>query len=428
MGVAGDGVMNIKEGALVSNSNGRIGYQSSSTDPATVSGAGSWWNNLGRMVVGRSGDGVLIVEASGVVSNGLGFIGRYSSSTGAVTVTGTNSQWNNSSALYVGWYGDGALELEEGSVVSNASGFIGRYAESTGVVTVTGVDSQWHNSNSLYIGGGTSAAGGHGVLNIKDSARVIVSNSTKLWSTGTVNLNGGILDAGTLDLTEGIFDMLDGRLHADSIIGDLDVQGGVVAPGNSSSMTSISGNYVQRSNAALEIELGGTIRGNGHEMLVVDGNLTLDGNLDVLVISGFEPQAGDMFDILDFSPKNLSGAFSTVNLPALASGLTWDNSDLLTAGQLRVLEMLLGGDANGDGVVDVADLGVLGANFNQSNMVFADRNFNDDCIVDVADLGILGANWTASQSTGNASALVPEPATLSFLVMGVLLVGHRRQA
>ncbi len=84
------------------------------------------------------------------------------------------------------------------------------------------------------------------------------------------------------------------------------------------------------------------------------------------------------------------------------------------------------GDANGDGVVDVADLGVLGANFNQSNMTFADGDFNDDGIVDVADLGILGANWSASQATGNTSALVPEPTTLSLLAMSVLVVGRRR--
>ena len=86
------------------------------------------------------------------------------------------------------------------------------------------------------------------------------------------------------------------------------------------------------------------------------------------------------------------------------------------------------GDADGDGVVDVADLGVLGANFNQSNMTIADGDFNDDGLVDVADLGILGANWSASQATGNASALVPEPATLSLLAMSVLVVGRRRQA
>ncbi len=86
------------------------------------------------------------------------------------------------------------------------------------------------------------------------------------------------------------------------------------------------------------------------------------------------------------------------------------------------------GDANGDGMVDVADLGVLGANFNQSDMTLSDGDFNDDGIVDVADLGILGANWSASQATGNTSALVPEPTTLSLLAMSVLVVGRRRRA
>ena len=59
--------------------------------------------------------------------------------------------------------------------------------------------------------------------------------------------------------------------------------------------------------------------------------------------------------------------------------------------------------------------------------VSADGDFNGDNIVDVADLGILGANWTASQAVGNTSALVPEPTTLSLLAMSVLMVGHRRR-
>ncbi len=41
--------------------------------------------------------------------------------------------------------------------------------------------------------------------------------------------------------------------------------------------------------------------------------------------------------------------------------------------------------------------------------------------------GVVGANWSASQLTGNASALVPEPATLSLLAMSVMMVGCRRR-
>ena len=91
------------------------------------------------------------------------------------------------------------------------------------------------------------------------------------------------------------------------------------------------------------------------------------------------------------------------------------------------MALLLKGDANADGLVDVADLGIVGANFHANNCDdISDGDFNGDGIVDVADLGILGANWTASQSTGNASALVPEPATLSLLAVSVLVVGRRR--
>jgi len=75
----------------------------------------------------------------------------------------------------------------------------------------------------------------------------------------------------------------------------------------------------------------------------------------------------------------------------------------------------------------VTDLSILGANFNADDMQWDTGDFNLDGMTDVADLGILGANWTASQTTGNASALVPEPTTLSLLAMSVLMVGRRRR-
>ncbi len=83
------------------------------------------------------------------------------------------------------------------------------------------------------------------------------------------------------------------------------------------------------------------------------------------------------------------------------------------------------GDVNGDGLVDVADLGVVGANFGSTQAMLEDGDFTGDGNVDVADLGVVGANWTASQTTGNVSDLVPEPATLSLLLMSVLMVRRR---
>jgi len=57
----------------------------------------------------------------------------------------------------------------------------------------------------------------------------------------------------------------------------------------------------------------------------------------------------------------------------------------------------LPGDANGDKIVDVADLGILAANYGTtSGMTWADGDFTGDEAVDVADLGILAGNYGQS--------------------------------
>ncbi len=59
---------------------------------------------------------------------------------------------------------------------------------------------------------------------------------------------------------------------------------------------------------------------------------------------------------------------------------------------------LVPGDANQDGVVDIADLGIVGANFNKTSVEWSQGDFTGDEKVDIADLGIIGANWTAADS------------------------------
>jgi hypothetical protein len=60
----------------------------------------------------------------------------------------------------------------------------------------------------------------------------------------------------------------------------------------------------------------------------------------------------------------------------------------LVAGDVKIP-----GDANGDKMVDVGDLGILAANYGGSNKSWEQGDFNGDKLVDVGDLGILAANY-----------------------------------
>ena len=82
------------------------------------------------------------------------------------------------------------------------------------------------------------------------------------------------------------------------------------------------------------------------------------------------------------------------------------------------------GDANGDNMVDVGDLGILGANYGKTTgMTWATADFTGEGAVDVGDLGVLGANYGWS----NAAGAVPEPATMSLLVLGAAGLIRRRR-
>jgi hypothetical protein len=100
------------------------------------------------------------------------------------------------------------------------------------------------------------------------------------------------------------------------------------------------------------------------------------------------------------------------------------------------------GDANFDGEVDVADLGLLASNW-QSSADWSGGDFNHDGLVDVVDLGILSSNWQVGASGsakptarpwafaealdafGLSSVEVPEPAFLYAAVIGMLILRRR---
>ena len=80
------------------------------------------------------------------------------------------------------------------------------------------------------------------------------------------------------------------------------------------------------------MEVGGS-SGSSHDVLAVGGTLAAGGTLEVVLASGYDPAAGDEFDLLDFG--SVVGEFA-LNLPGLGSNLDWDAGALYSTGSLSV--------------------------------------------------------------------------------------------
>ena len=112
---------------------------------------------------------------------------------------------------------------------------------------------------------------------------------------------------------------------------------GVVNPGTTGAGTlTVNGNGTFNAGSTALFQLGGATAGQ-FDKLSLSGTLTAGGTLDVDLINGFTPAAGNSFDILDFTTA--TGAF-TLSLPALGGGLSWNTSQLLTTGTISVAAAL----------------------------------------------------------------------------------------
>ena len=444
VGNSGNGTLNVEETGEVFNTVGYVGWASGSTGMVTVSGAGSKWTNSGWLHLGVYGGGTLQLEQGGEVANSVGRIGFEPGSTGVATVSGAGSKWTNTYWLAVGDYGNGTLEIEAGGEVFNTFGRVAYEPGSTGMVTVTGAGSKWINWISLYIGGRSTLAGGSGTLNIVDSGLVRVADTTRLWEEGLVNLDGGTLNTGTLDLTAGTFNMLDGLLRVDSVIGDITVQGGTLAPGHgylwhSPAVLSMTGDYTQAAAATLEVELAGTDSGE-FDQLTIAGTASLDGALDLLPLAPYaDPTARgttDNFVIIAAAARH--GNFSTVHYNGLAlatgSGTSGSGSFhhhqadglfrsvIYTATAVQFQNLLaMPGDTDGDQDIDLGDYTRLATNFapGGTGLGWTDGDFDSDGDIDLSDYNSLASNF---RPLGYGVAAVPEPAAALLAVLAMLLV------
>jgi len=172
---------------------------------------------------------------------------------------------------------------------------------------------------------GTLTLTGQGTKTLNESVLVNAMNMTQ----GTTVINGDLTaTSGSAQVSAGVLKGV-GTLQADL------QNSGIVAPGNSPGLLTVSGNYTQNSAGKLQIEIGGYNRGTQYDAFLIMGNANLNGALIVSLTGGFSPAAGDQFDILDWGSRN--GIFTTVELPALSGSMLWDMSQLYTTGIISVV-------------------------------------------------------------------------------------------
>jgi fibronectin-binding autotransporter adhesin len=199
--------------------------------------------------------------------------------------------------------GASVLTLGDGDASSSFSGTI---SQSTGTVAIS------------KIGSGTQTLASTGTYTYTGNTSV---------TAGTLLINGNI-STSALATVSGT-----GTLGGDGFVGNTRIQtGGTLSPGNSIGTLGINGDLTLDSGSFsfFEIDTAGDLS----DLAIVTGLLTFGGTLDVNNV-GSSLVNGDVFNLFDWG--TVSGTFSTVNLPALDPGLTWDQSQLYTAGTLSVI-------------------------------------------------------------------------------------------
>lgn len=270
--------------------------------------------------------------ANGVVMSGSGtkYLGNGGSGVGAsLQNIGAGSMSGDSQLIIAGTISptlSGSRFWNHGSMT--ASGNMSIVSQSHG-----GTDGAFINSSTgSFIRSEAGTTNDIGVL-FQNSGSVSVSGGTLSFSGGFRQLAGQLALAG--GTVSGRLDILGGSLTGSGTInGNTDLTG-QLAPGASPGLLSFAGNLTLRPGSTTSMEIGGRTRGTNHDAFNVSGSLALGGALTVSLIDSFQPVAGDSFVLWNVTGAK-SGSFSSVNLPALSGGLSWDTSELASAGILKV--------------------------------------------------------------------------------------------
>ena len=293
------------------------------------------------------------------------------------------------------------------------------YLAATYVVNATGqaqtaIVSTAAKANTVSVGGGLA---GSIELAIQSGASLTTYGETRIEAGGIISVAGGArLDTQFINIEEGTLtgggEVYVGTGPITSAVRNLS---GRVEPGDGIGQLTIDGDFSNLEEATVAFELGGDTAVTGYDQLEVLRYAFLAGTLEVSLEDGFTPGVGDSFTLIT-AVEGITGEFDQSLLPA---GYDWSvaynaNSVVLS---VAAFSLVLEGDFNTDGIVDMADYVVWRNNLGNGYTL--------------ADYQVWKYNFGSTlPQTSSSIASVPEPtsAVLSLAMVAMLVAASRRKS
>ncbi len=384
-------------------------------------------NAASSLSLTKTGSGTLVLASANAYSGGTAI----GASGGAGVIRAAANQALGTGNITFDPTGNGGtarLELTGGSSLPNTILFSGRNNSTAGIENISGSNTLAGLINVVSGGGvytiqtdaGLLTIGGSGSTAITDSASG--ARSLTFQGTGIGNVAGNITDgSGTISLSKadvgswtlggansysgtttvnagtlvvngtlgaGSVTVNGGTLAGGGIIGGTVtvLPGATLAPGGSLTVLSVSNDVTLQSGSTMMFEISAT--SGASDQLVSPETLTCSGTLAVTNISG-TLAAGDTFQL--FQAGAIDGTFTSISLPPLNAGLSWNTNNLAVDGTLSVISIVTAPSTN----ASITSMSLSGTNLlvHGTNNNVPNTNFHY-VVMSSTDLALPMSNWT----------------------------------